>query len=373
MQEPSSREQGRVGIHVETTTFAVAPGDRVTIPVVLSNYGLERDILTLAVEGIPTSWVYASSASTPLDPGQEQVVTLAIQPSHTLQAGAGLHPFRIQVKSQLAPGQVFEVECTLSIAAFAEFSSELRPQRVEAGEPARVTIENRGNIQQAYTLTCQSPENALAFEPSPSQQMRVPPGEMRLAEFRATPRNRPFFGGEVSFPFTARVQSADMAVQNHNGEVVSRALIPTWVIPVVLVLIIVTACAAALLLLWAGSPGETPDTIPGASSTPAHGVPAPTEAPPEVPPEGQPTMPPGASATPPPEQPAPTEPPPEQPTEPPPEQPTEPPPDQPTEPPPEQPTDEGATAPGEPSQPCSPLAFGLILVPLLVAIKKREL
>jgi uncharacterized membrane protein len=64
MQEPSSGEQGRLGIHVETTSFAVAPGDSVTIPIVLSNHGLEEDVLTLAVDGIPPGWVYASSAST---------------------------------------------------------------------------------------------------------------------------------------------------------------------------------------------------------------------------------------------------------------------------------------------------------------------
>jgi uncharacterized membrane protein len=210
-------EQGWIGIQVETTSFAVTPGDRVTIPVILSNHGLEGDVLTLAVDGIPASWAYTSSASTLLTPGQVQEIALTIQPPRSLQASAGRHPFRIQVTSQLAPGQVFEVECILTIAAFAEFSSELHPQQIEPGDPARVTVENRGNFQQAYTLTFQSPQNALAVEPGPNQEMHVPPGEVAVAEFRASPRNRPLFGGDVTFPFTARVQSADMAVQNHHS------------------------------------------------------------------------------------------------------------------------------------------------------------
>ena len=311
MQESSSGVQGRVGIQVEITSFAVAPGGSVTIPIILSNHGLEGDVFTLAVDGIPTSWVFASSASTALAPGQAQQVSLTIQPPHSLQAGAGQHPFRIQVTSQLAPGQVYEVACNLTIGAFAEFSSELRPQRVADGEPVRVTVENRGNIEQAYTLTCQSPNDALAFEPSPIQDLRLPPGEVGLAEFRAWPRNRPFLGGEVTFPFTARVQSADMAVQNHSGEVVSRALIPSWVIPAVLVLILVTACAAAMFFILRGSPDGAP-AAPAATSTPSEGQPPPTD----LPPEEMPTMPPGASATPIPEQTVPpTEPPPEAPTE----------------------------------------------------------
>jgi hypothetical protein len=401
MQEPSSGEQGRIGIQVETTSFAVTPGDRVIIPIVLSNHGLEGDVLTLAVDGIPSSWIYASAASTALDPGQAQEVSLTIQPPHSLQASAGRHPFRIQVTSQSAPGQVFEVACVLTIAAFAEFSSELRPQRVEAGEPARVTVENRGNFQQAYTLTSQSPDDALLFEPGPSQELRVPPGEVAFAEFRATPRNRPFFGGEVTFPFTARVQSADLAVQNHNGEVVSRALIPAWLLAAVLILIVAIACLSVALILWGGAPEgaptepaavqptdevaqpaptepapePTPTRRPGASSTPDSGQPAPTEPPPEQPTEPPPEQP---TEPPPPEQPTeppseqPTEPPPEQPTEPPPEQPTEPPPEQPTEPPPEQSTEPPPEQPTEPGQPCTPLAFGLILAPLLVAFKKRK-
>jgi hypothetical protein len=386
MQEPSSGEQGRIGIQVETTSFAVAPGDRVTIPIVLSNHGLEGDVLTLAVDGIPSSWAYTSSASTVLTPGQAQEVLLTIQPPHSLQAGAGRHPFRIQVTSQMAPGQVFEVECILTIAAFAEFSSELRPQRVEAGEPARVTVENQGNFQQAYTLTCQSPDDALAFEPGPTQELSVPPGEVAMAEFSAKPRNRPLFGGEVSFPFTARVQSADAQVQNLSGEVVGRALIPAWLLAAVLIGIIAIACLSMALILWGGGADGAPTEPAAVQPTDEVAQPAPTEAPPEV----TPTRRPGASSTPdsgqpapteppPPEQPTespppeqPTEPPPEQPTEPPPEQPTEPPPEQPTEPPPEQPTEPPPEQPTEPGQPCTPLAFGLILAPLLVAFKKRD-
>jgi hypothetical protein len=342
----------------------VSPGDRVTIPITLTNHGLEADILTLAVDGIPSSWAYASSASTPLGAGQAQEVSLTIQPPHSLQASAGRHPFRIQVTSQSAPGQVFEVACILTVAAFAEFNSELRPERVEAGEPARVTVENQGNIQQAFTLTWRSPNDALAFEPAPTQALQVPPGEVAMAEFSAKPRSVPFFGGEVSFPFTTRVESADKKVQNLSGEVVGRALIPSWLLPAVLIAIMAIACLAVVLLLWGGGGAEGVPTEPAAvQPTDEVAQPAPTEPPPEQ-----------APTEPPPEQP--TEPPPEQPTEPPPEQPTEPPAEQPTEPPAEQPTEPPAEQPTEPpgeaGPPCLPLASGLILAPLLVLFKKKK-
>ncbi len=357
---------GRIGMLLAATEFPVAPGERVALPLVLFNQGLERDVVSLSVEGIPSSWVSATSASTPLSPGQQQEVTLTIQPPRSGEGGAGRHPFKILAASQAAPGQVAVADCILTIATFSQFIGELRPQRFEAGEPARVVVENQGNIQQAFALTWQSPDQGLEFEPAPTQELRIPPGEVAMAEFSAKPRSRPLFGRERVWPFTARVQAAEGAVQNLNGEIVGKALIPSWVLPAVLVAILAIACVVILFTVLGGSPEEgVPPEAPAATATSVEGAPAPTEPPPEpTQPPPEPTQPPPELTQPPPE---PTEPPPEQPTEPPPEQPTEPPPEQPTEPPPEQPTEPPS---GEGGLPCAPLAAGLVLAPLLVVSKK---
>jgi hypothetical protein len=334
---------GRIGLLLAATEFPVAPGDSVSIPLVLFNQGLEGDIVSLSVEGIPSSWVYASAASTTLSPGQQQEVTLTIQPPHSAEGGAGRRPFRILAASQAAPGQVATADCILTIAVFSRFSSELRPQRIEAGEPARVVVENQGNVQQAFTLAWQSPDDGLEFEPAPTQELRIAPGEVAMAEFRARPRSRPLLGRERVWPFTARVQAAEGETRNLTGEVVGKALIPSSVLMAVLVAILVLAAIAVLVAVLGGSPeGGAPPEAPAATATQ------------EV------------------EQPAPTQPP-EQPTEPPAEQPTEPPPEPaPTEPPAEEPpaAEHLPAEPGEGGLPCAPLAAGLILAPLLVVVKK---
>jgi hypothetical protein len=350
---------GRIGILLAATEFPVAPGDSITIPLVLSNQGLERDVVSLAVEGIPSTWVYASAASTPLSPGQQGEVTLTIQPPRSGEVGAGRHPFRILAASQAAPGQVAVAGCILTIATFSQFSSELRPQLVAAGEPARVTVENQGNIQQAFTLTWQSPDGRLEFEPAPSQELRIPPGEVAMAEFRAKLRSRPLLGRDRAWLFTTRVQAAGGEVKNLSGEVAGKALIPSWVLPAVLVAILAIACIAVLLAVLGGSQNEgAPPAVPAATATVGKEQPVPTQ---------------------PPEQP--TEPPPEQPTGPPPEQPTEPPPEQSTEPPPENPPTEppageqppeGERPPGEGALPCAPVAAGLVLAPLLVTGSRQR-
>jgi uncharacterized membrane protein len=349
---------GRIGMLLAATEFPVAPGQSVAVPLVLFNQGLERDIVSLSVEGIPSSWVMASMASTPLSPGQQQEVTLTIQLPHSGEGSAGRRPFQILAASQAAPGHVAAADCVLTIATFSQFGCELRPQRIEAGEPARVTVENQGNIQQAFTLTWQSPDEGLDFEPAPTQELRIPPGEVAMAEFRAKPRSRPLFGRERIWPFTTRVQVVEGEAQNLNGEVVGKALIPSWVLPTVLVAILAIACIAILFAVLGSREGASPEA-PAATATPGDEQPAPTQ-----PPE-QPTEPPAEQPTEPPSEP-PTEPPAE-------EQPTEPPSEPPTDPPAEEPpaAEHLPAEPEEGSLSCAPLATGLIFAPLLV-IGKRD-
>ena len=332
---------GRIGILLAATEFLVAPGERLAVPLVLVNQGLEADVVRLSVAGIPTGWVYASSASTALNPGQQEEVTLTIQPP-AQGSDAGPRPFQILVASQAVPGQVAAAGCTLTIAPSRRFSSELQPQRVESGAPAHLTVENQGNVEQSFHLAWQSPDDVLSFEPGSSQELRVPPGEVAMAEFRAKPRSRPLFGRERVWPFSARVQTAEGLAQDLKGEVVGKALLPSWVLPAALVALVAIVLIPILFAALDGSPEAG----------------TPPEAPTATVPSEQPTEPPPEATEPPPE---PTEPPPE-PTEPPPE-PTEPPPE-PTEQPPE--GTEPPPDPGEGGLPCIPAAVGLLFAPLLV-------
>jgi hypothetical protein len=342
---------GRIGILLASTEFAVAPDESVAIPLILFNQGLEGDVVTLSVEGIPMGWIFASSASTPLSPGQHQEVTLTIHPPRSGEVGAGRHPFKIRAASQAVPGQMAVADCILTIATFTEFRSELRPQQIEAGQPARVMVENQGNVPQAFTLTWQSPDDSLEFAPAPSQEYHVAPGEMTTAEFSAKPRSRPLFGRERAWPFTTRVQAAGGSTRNLNGEITAKPLIPSSVLTAILVLILAIAAIAVLLAVLGGSPEEgAPPDAPAATATSVEEAPAPTEPPPEA------TQPP----------PEPTQPPPE-PTEPPQEPPTEPPGEPPTEPP---SAGQLPTEGDEGESPCAPIAGILFIGPLLVISTK---
>ena len=354
MEEDLFEGQGRIGLHVETASASVVPGGSVSLALVLANRGLEEDQFQLAIEGVPIGWISASAPVVRLAPGQQQDVTITVSPPRSTQSRAGRHVLKIKVLSQAVPDQVAEAECILTVGVFDQFQTELLPQRVEAGAPARLTIDNQGNTGQAYSVAWQSLQDELVFEPGQTQQLSVQAGEAAMLEFRAAPQKRPLFGGEKTYAYNARVQSPAGDAQNLTGEVFSRAMIPNWVLPVVLIAIMGFACVVGLLIFTGGDQDAQPTSTAVAQATDTVEAPVPTDVPTEVPPTEPP--------------PEPTEPPP---TEPPPPEPTEEPPPEATEGPPPEPTDEGGNGSG-PDLPCLPVAGVLFVVPLVVLRKKHH-
>ncbi|HZD56516.1 MAG TPA: hypothetical protein VE136_07330, partial [Anaerolineales bacterium] len=197
--------QGRIGLLLASTQYSVVPGSSVSVPLVLTNQGLEMDTLRLSVEGIPSSWVSARSPLTQLPAGEEKMVSLTILPPASPQSRAGRHKFTIRVTSQQDPTQFVEAEVTLTIAALSKFRGEVIPGQVRAGETATVTIWNEGNFENTYDLTWTSANHDLVFNPPQVLGIRVPPGEATTIQFTASPRRAPFLGGEFHYPFTAVV------------------------------------------------------------------------------------------------------------------------------------------------------------------------
>lgn len=114
------------------------------------------------------------------------------------------------------------------------FSSDLTPQILRSGQPGLVRVRNQGKSTESYTITWRDRANALQFQP-PQARVQVAPGQIGSAEFRASPKTTPLVGGAAKHEFTVAVSSELGSAQNHRGELVSNATIPTWVIPVFLV------------------------------------------------------------------------------------------------------------------------------------------
>jgi len=267
--------QGRIGILMESTHYAVSPGDSVTLSFVLVNQGLVEDYLSLSLEGIPAGWISTPAVTSRLAPGEQKETSITIRPPRSPQSRAGRNRFKLQVSSRDAPGDVTSVDCILTIGVFSDFSSLLNPQEIDAGQPGLVTINNQGNAQETFIVSWESQEDQLVFEavqpqppPAPpppgqppaqpqkvyaqveSQYLRVAAGRSESLEYRARLRSPVWFGGEESYSFHAHVQSPDKVVQTHVGEIFAQGLIPIWVIPVVLLLCFSLVCVASAFLFF---------------------------------------------------------------------------------------------------------------------------
>lgn len=242
----SSTGEGRVGVVAEQTQLSVTPGERATSTLVLLNQGTIVDHFRVAIQGVPEDWVSLPPV-VQLMPGEQQEVTITLHPPRQPQSRAGRYTLTIRVISQDAPSQVVEVKTVLTLSAYHQFRSNLHPQKVRAGKTTRVTVQNEGNYPSIYTITGQDPANELTFEP-PQGQLKVEPGQSGAAELRAKPEKRPLIGGTKSHPFSVQVKPGQGDVQAHAGELVSRALIPTWVPPLLIGLLFIACVAAALIL-----------------------------------------------------------------------------------------------------------------------------
>ena len=136
-------------------------------------------------------------------------------------------------------------------------------------------VKNDGNIQQVFTLTCRSENDQLLFEFLPSEGAKlpeasvvtqpqappaaafvpgadptvltIPAGGSAAFRFTARPQKRPLIGGANSYPYTAMVKSQQKQSPPIQGQVISNAIIPIWVLPLALFLFILVFLGAIIL------------------------------------------------------------------------------------------------------------------------------
>lgn len=239
-----------VSLSMDEIQFSVTPGEQVDIPLRLTNHGYGEDIFQIAIEGLPVTWVSTSTPTVRLQPGEEREVLLYVQPARLPSSHAGRHPFRIHISSQMDPSQMAVAEGILTIGPFSQFASELVPIRMETSQTARIRIHNLGNIPDTYTVVWQNRNGNLEFAPSYSGPVQVMPGEVASIDFAASPGSPNWFGRPNMLGYTVIIQSSEGEAQAHSGEVISRSLIPVWVLPAVAVFCLTAICGVGALWNW---------------------------------------------------------------------------------------------------------------------------
>ena len=238
----SIQVSGRISLLLESSQFSVSPGNEVDVKMVLINQGTVEDYLSISVEGIPAGWITTPSPLNRLGPNDHREVILTILPPRKSQTRAGRHSFKIVVKSRETPSQVTEADCTLTVGAFSNFTSMMTPQRVGAGQTGLISISNLGNVRQAYLIEFNSPDGELLIRTHQPNQLSVPAGETAMIRFSASLQRVSWFGGAISHPFSCEVRASNDETEMHNGEVISKGVVPVWLLPLSLLVCLIMVC-----------------------------------------------------------------------------------------------------------------------------------
>jgi serine/threonine protein kinase len=234
-----SSGEGRIGVVLEQDDLKVAPGESTGMTIFLRNQGETVDHFKVSIDGVPANWVNIQPQVVNLMPENQGPVQAVFKPPRASSSKAGSYDLTIKVYSAEAPDQKVEVIASLTVLPFMEYESELRPQKIDTKQTARISIRNQGNHPETYFLTLKDSAEKLAFSP-PQGKVEIQEGQRGAIDFSARTRRLQIFRKSVSYPYTAEITPASGGQKSSfPGEITSHGTIPKW-----LLLLFVFMCIA---------------------------------------------------------------------------------------------------------------------------------
>jgi hypothetical protein len=231
--EPVSQLAGsQFEISVEPAQILATPGQPTIATIRINNTLTTADTFHISIDGISPSWVLDLPQTVTIARQDQKDVRFTLHPPLDPRTRAGRHRLNITVMAQQAD-QTQTLTRTLTVSAFSHYQAALWPEVIRAGKKGQVTIQNRGNTPQTYTIAFTGQGDELTFNP-PQGQLQIGPGQAESAEFLAELRRPSLLGGSRSHTYAMRITSSDGQLQTHNGTVASRGLIPVWVLSVLI-------------------------------------------------------------------------------------------------------------------------------------------
>ena len=239
---------GQLSVVVQPTSLELAPGERASVRVEVTNLGSSVDNYRLHIEGVPPEWVNLPQEPIRLTPGARGLLPIAIQLPPGSAANAGRYRFRLVVVSAANQQERAAISGDLNITPFVQFTAALEPDRLAGAGMCRVTVHNQGNAAAAFTVTSQSSSGDLLID-RPQETLRVPPGKSAALDLNLTPQQRPLLGGKKSVPFQVTVTPAGGSPQTIPGQMTIAPTLPGWLLPLAAILLLL--CCGGSLLAYA--------------------------------------------------------------------------------------------------------------------------
>lgn len=235
-QDPASPAgSNRLGIALDQDTLALTPGQTAVLRMTLYNYGEYVDHMKVTVDGVPSTWIQGAAPEVQLFPEKHQPVALTVNVPRTPENRAGPYPVTIYGNSRKNPGEAGIAQAQWTVQPFSENTLDLKPRRAQGWRQAKynLILTNAGNQPTRYQLSGEDDEQALEFN-LPQDPVLLEPGASYKSKLMVRGPVR-ILGSAQSRSFTVFAKPEKKGEpQSSNAQFVQRALLPFWLLPILL-------------------------------------------------------------------------------------------------------------------------------------------
>lgn len=248
-------------VEAEITEVGLLPGEGRFVRVFVQNNTGREDLFDLEVQGIPARYIFLDYPAVYLRIGEKREVGFTIHlPDPKPASIRKMLSLLVSVSSRTNPMLCGELVINTLVqeenhsdearadTPFVQFSSELMPPRINAGQTVSLKIKNEGQTTTSFRVSWQSQGQELEFVPSRPNPVQVAPGQTVVMEIAISPRRLNWMDQPLTHRYAILVKPILGNVQAHMGVVVSHSLLPVWIMPAFLML-----CMAGMLglgFLW---------------------------------------------------------------------------------------------------------------------------
>jgi beta-lactam-binding protein with PASTA domain len=251
----SVRLPGEDGAGEGEVTVAVQPGARATLLGLIRNQSDVVDNFDLSVRGLPEGWWTIAPATAYLVPygsggTYEQEVQIHLHPPRTPQAQARPWSFEVVAVSRAYGGEVAAAAATVTIGAYTELGTELRPERASGRLKARyvLTVHNKANARTEVDLEAADTDGECSFRFA-EPRIALEPGNGMECPFTVFPPKQKWIGRSVDrqFQLTATPVGAEGPVPPRMATYRQKPWLPWWM-SIVAPLVVALAVVVVMLL-----------------------------------------------------------------------------------------------------------------------------
>jgi eukaryotic-like serine/threonine-protein kinase len=217
-----------LALFLANETFAVDPGEEITVTAeVVSNSEID-DRVSLRVEGLPSDWITSPHEFVSVPAGQTVPITVSIRPPRQPDTPTGRQRFRLTLKSQRHENLRVATSASLQLGSFNAFEASMSTDQLQVPGIVVVSIRNMGNVASDFSLVARERQGGLRFQ-GERGRIRLRPNQLAQVELHLEPRQQNLIGSRELYLFEVEVVSSAGGRQVLSGEAQGSLMLPAWV------------------------------------------------------------------------------------------------------------------------------------------------